>query len=95
MGVGKFVLLQVLATLDDESFRIHKEAAASGFVGGQSRIHYGRHEKVGDADTRTSHYAKPVRHASYLLVSDVAAVGRFEVMTKPEVSDHRALILDI
>ncbi|BCJ57736.1 endonuclease/exonuclease/phosphatase family protein [Micromonospora endophytica] len=50
---------------------------------------------VGAADTRTSRYAKPVRHASYLLVSDVAAVERFKIMTEPEVSDHRALILDI
>lgn len=50
---------------------------------------------VGAADTRTSHYRKPVRHASYLLVSDVAAVERFEILAEPEVSDHRALILDI
>ncbi|MFF5080552.1 endonuclease/exonuclease/phosphatase family protein [Actinoplanes sp. NPDC000266] len=50
---------------------------------------------VGEADTRTSHYAKPVRHASYLFVSDVAAVRRFEVMAEPEISDHRALILDL
>ncbi|WP_326550640.1 endonuclease/exonuclease/phosphatase family protein [Micromonospora sp. NBC_01813] len=50
---------------------------------------------VGTADTRTSHYPKPVRHASYLLVSDVAAVERFQVLREPEVSDHRALILDV
>jgi endonuclease/exonuclease/phosphatase family metal-dependent hydrolase len=50
---------------------------------------------VGSADTRTSRYAKPVRHASYLLVSDLAAVGHFEVLAAPEVSDHRALVLDI
>lgn len=50
---------------------------------------------VGRADTRTSRYGKPVRHASYLLVSDVAAVKRFEILDEPEVSDHRALILDI
>lgn len=50
---------------------------------------------VGTADTRTSHYGKPVRHASYLLVSDVAAVKSFEVLAEPEVSDHRALVLDI
>ncbi|MEU4689211.1 endonuclease/exonuclease/phosphatase family protein [Actinoplanes sp. NPDC023714] len=50
---------------------------------------------VGDADTRTSSYPKPVRHASYLLVSDVAAVRRFEVLKTPEVSDHRALVLEI
>jgi len=50
---------------------------------------------VREADTRTSRYAKPVRHASYLLVSDPSAVTRFEVMTAPEVSDHRALILDL
>ena len=50
---------------------------------------------VGTADTRTSHYRKPVRHASYVLVSDVAAVKHFEILADPEVSDHRALILDI
>ncbi|WP_245972799.1 endonuclease/exonuclease/phosphatase family protein [Actinoplanes lutulentus] len=50
---------------------------------------------VGTADTRTSHYLKPVRHASYLLVSDVDAVTRFEIVSAPEVSDHRALLLDI
>ncbi|GAA4975751.1 endonuclease/exonuclease/phosphatase family protein [Actinoplanes utahensis] len=50
---------------------------------------------VGAADTRTSRYPKPVRHASYLLVSDVAAVSGFEILAVPEVSDHRALILDV
>jgi len=50
---------------------------------------------VGTADTRGSRYVKPVRHASYLLVSDLAAVRRFEVLTRPEVSDHRALLLEL
>ena len=50
---------------------------------------------VGTADTRTSRYAKPSRHASYLLVSDPAAVERFTVLDHPEVSDHRALELDV
>ena len=50
---------------------------------------------VGDADTRTSLYRKPVRHAGYLLVSDPAAVRSFRISTRPEVSDHRPLILDL
>lgn len=50
---------------------------------------------VGRSDTRTSAYAKPVRHASYLLVSDVQAVAAFQVVAEPEVSDHRALVLDL
>jgi endonuclease/exonuclease/phosphatase family metal-dependent hydrolase len=50
---------------------------------------------VGTADTRTSHYRKAVRHASYLLISDTAAVKHFEILAEPEVSDHRALVLDI
>ena len=50
---------------------------------------------VGEADTRTSRYAKPVRHADYLLVSDPAAVRGFHVVTDPEVSDHRPLQLDL
>jgi endonuclease/exonuclease/phosphatase family metal-dependent hydrolase len=50
---------------------------------------------VGTADTRTSHYPKQPRNASYLLVSDPAAVRRLEIMADPEVSDHKALILEI
>lgn len=50
---------------------------------------------VGRADTRTSRYPKPVRHASYLLVSDPAAVKDVTVLAEPEVSDHRALVLDL
>jgi endonuclease/exonuclease/phosphatase (EEP) superfamily protein YafD len=50
---------------------------------------------VGRSDTRTSAYEKPVRHASYLLVSDVNAVATFEVLASPEVSDHRPLVLDL
>lgn len=55
----------------------------------------GLRDLVGEADTRTSSYPKPVRHASYLLVSDPAAVRSFEVVATPEVSDHRALLLDL
>ena len=51
-------------------------------------------ELVGTADTRTRRYGKQVRHASYMLVSDPGAV-RFEVISEPEVSDHRALLLEI
>lgn len=50
---------------------------------------------VGAADTRTSRYRKPVRHASYMLVSDPEFVRDFEIVTDPEVSDHRPLVLDI
>jgi exonuclease III len=50
---------------------------------------------VGTADTRTSAYPKPVRHADYLLVSDPSAVASFEVLADPEVSDHRPLVLDL
>ena len=50
---------------------------------------------VGTADTRTARYAKPVRHANYLLISDPGAVVAFDAPAVPEVSDHRALILDL
>ncbi|EGD41718.1 endonuclease/exonuclease/phosphatase family protein [Nocardioidaceae bacterium Broad-1] len=55
----------------------------------------GLQDLVGTADTRTSSYLKPVRHASYLLVSDPEAVAGFRVRTEPEVSDHRILELDL
>ncbi|MGV8875516.1 MAG: endonuclease/exonuclease/phosphatase family protein [Rhodococcus sp. (in: high G+C Gram-positive bacteria)] len=56
---------------------------------------HGMTDLVGEADTRASSYPKPVRSASYLLVSSTDAVRNFEIVTEPEVSDHRALVLDI
>lgn len=52
-------------------------------------------DMVGEADTRTSLYRKPIRSASYFLVSRVDAVQHFEVVQQPEVSDHRALLLEL
>ena len=51
-------------------------------------------ELIRDRDTRTSRYEKPVRHANYLLVSDVSAVIRCDAPPEPEVSDHRFLELE-
>ena len=56
---------------------------------------HGMTDLVGSADTRASSYTKPTRSASYLLVSETTAVRSFEVVTTPEVSDHRALAVDI
>lgn len=50
---------------------------------------------VGTADTRTSRYARAVRHANYVLVSDAPAVEQLAIPVQPEVSDHRPLVLDI
>jgi hypothetical protein len=49
----------------------------------------------GFSDTRTSHYRKPGRFADYMLVNDVMPVAGFDVVTDPEVSDHRPLVLEI
>ncbi|MBB5534853.1 endonuclease/exonuclease/phosphatase family protein [Rhizobium giardinii] len=49
----------------------------------------------GHTDTRTSYYEKPGRFADYMLVTpDVEVVG-FDVVAQPEVSDHRALLLEM
>jgi endonuclease/exonuclease/phosphatase family metal-dependent hydrolase len=50
---------------------------------------------VGRSDTRTSAYPKASRHANYMLVSDPGSVINFEALAQPEVSDHRALVLDL
>lgn len=50
---------------------------------------------VGQADTRTSSYTKPTRHANYVLVSDRSVVDELAIPARPEVSDHRPLILDL
>jgi endonuclease/exonuclease/phosphatase family metal-dependent hydrolase len=48
----------------------------------------------GHTDTRTSHYKKPGRYADYMLVNDPVDVASFDVVTEPEVSDHRPLLLE-
>lgn len=55
----------------------------------------GLRDLVGHADTRGSRYTKPVRHADYCLVSDPDAVAAFTIVTEPEVSDHRPVLLDL
>ena len=49
----------------------------------------------GFTDTRTSYYRKTPRFADYMLVSDNVDARSFEVVAAPEVSDHRALLLEI
>ncbi len=56
----------------------------------------GLHDLVtgrGFTDTRTSLYLKQPRFADYLLVSEAVKVAGFDVLAEPEVSDHRALLL--
>lgn len=47
----------------------------------------------GFTDTRTSLYDKPGRYADYLLVNPEAEVIDFDVISDPEISDHRPLSL--
>lgn len=49
----------------------------------------------GYADTRTSLYKKPGRYADYMLVSSEVDIRAFSVVPEPEVSDHRALLLEL
>ncbi|MBZ9789458.1 endonuclease/exonuclease/phosphatase family protein [Rhizobium sp. 3T7] len=49
----------------------------------------------GHADTRTSHYVKEGRYADYMLITANVDVVAFDVIEEPEVSDHRALLLEI
>ena len=48
----------------------------------------------GFTDTRTSHYAKAGRFADYMLATPQVEILGFDVVAEPEVSDHRALLLD-
>jgi len=49
----------------------------------------------GHGDTRTSHYRKEPRFADYMLVTPDIEVINFDPVAEPEVSDHRALLLDL
>lgn len=48
----------------------------------------------GITDTRTSHYRKGERYADYILVTPDVDVICFEAVERPEVSDHRPLLLE-
>lgn len=49
----------------------------------------------GFTDTRTSFYKKDGRYADYMLVTPDIRVKAFDVVAKPEVSDHRPLWLEM
>ncbi|MDW5313391.1 endonuclease/exonuclease/phosphatase family protein [Rhizobium sp. PL01] len=49
----------------------------------------------GHTDTRTSHYEKAGRFADYMLVTPDVEVVTFDAVGEPEVSDHRALLLEM
>ncbi|WP_183868560.1 endonuclease/exonuclease/phosphatase family protein [Rhizobium sp. BK313] len=49
----------------------------------------------GHRDTRTSFYSKEPRFADYMLVTPAVEVMTFDAVAEPEVSDHRALLLDL
>ncbi|MGV4796065.1 endonuclease/exonuclease/phosphatase family protein [Rhizobium sp. F40D2] len=69
---------------DSETFTILARLGLSELVTGNGLV-----------DTRTSHYLKQGRFADYMLVTPEVKIARFEVVEAPEVSDHRALLLDI
>ncbi|PZM11349.1 metal-dependent hydrolase [Rhizobium tubonense] len=50
---------------------------------------------LGYTDTRTSFYRKEGRFADYMLVTPDVEIAKFEVVEEPEVSDHRALHLEM
>jgi endonuclease/exonuclease/phosphatase family metal-dependent hydrolase len=47
----------------------------------------------GFSNTRTSYYRKEGRYADYMLINDLLASATFEVVERPEVSDHCPLVL--
>lgn len=49
----------------------------------------------GFASTRSAQYKKSGRYADYMLINDVTAVKKFDVIYDPEVSDHCPLVLTL
>lgn len=49
----------------------------------------------GYTDTRTSYYPGNPRYADYMLTSLGLQIEKFDILAKPEISDHRPLILDL
>ena len=69
---------------DSEAFRIFEEIGLTDLV--QARGH---------SDSRTSWYKKPQRYADYCLVSENVEVVAFDLPARPEVSDHRPIMLQL
>ncbi|MFS8146826.1 endonuclease/exonuclease/phosphatase family protein [Rhizobium sp. BR 249] len=69
---------------DSATFRILARLGLADLVTGNGLV-----------DTRTSYYLKEGRYADYMLVTPGLNIAKFEVVAAPEVSDHRALLLDI
>lgn len=68
---------------DSETFTILSELGLKDLVVGRNFC-----------GTRTSLYKKPSRFADYMLVNSAVKIGKFDVVTDPEVSDHCPLILE-
>ncbi len=45
--------------------------------------------------TRSAHYTKPGKFADYMMINDLSAVRRFDVIYDPVVSDHCPLVLGL
>lgn len=71
-------------TPDSETFRMLGERGLADLVTGR-----------GFTDTRTSLYTKESRYADYMLVTPDVLVLDFDVVTEPEISDHRPLLVEI
>ncbi|QSY96133.1 endonuclease/exonuclease/phosphatase family protein [Rhizobium bangladeshense] len=69
---------------DSATFKVLARLGLSDLVTGNGLV-----------DTRTSYYPKQGRFADYMLVTPEVKVAQFEVVKAPEVSDHRALLLDL
>ncbi|MFK0383046.1 endonuclease/exonuclease/phosphatase family protein [Agrobacterium sp. NPDC090273] len=68
---------------DSETFAVLKELDLVELVTGR-----------GFTSTRTSHYTKQNRYADYMLVNPAVNIDNFDVVTRPEVSDHCPLLID-
>ncbi|MGO4483435.1 endonuclease/exonuclease/phosphatase family metal-dependent hydrolase [Rhizobium pisi] len=69
---------------DSATFKVLARLGLSDLVTGNGLV-----------DTRTSYYLKQGRYADYMLVTPGVNIAEFKVVEAPEVSDHRALMLDI
>jgi endonuclease/exonuclease/phosphatase family metal-dependent hydrolase len=83
-GEGLIVCGDLNLLPDSETFAILAELGLTDLV-----------TTRGFTDTRTSWYPKDGRYADYLLVTPEVTVETFDVVATPEVSDHRALLLEI
>nr|WP_051125958.1 endonuclease/exonuclease/phosphatase family protein [Pseudovibrio sp. FO-BEG1] len=74
-------------------FNVEPDSVTIRLLEGDGLVELVKH--YGVETTRNSYYKKPGKFADYMLIDQVDQISNFQVLQKPEVSDHCPLVLTL